>query len=205
VDTSSELIDLALDVVERHRKHLVDAPFNVQVGGLLQRLERIHCRSPLTVPTGTHLDLNGFGSVLVRVQAADDSFVLASDVAEALGWTALEAWKWARDEYRNDVERQRRADEDRDDGLLGWEHVSTLYDTGLILEAPDDGTLSGPAGALLRRHGDFLIAGSRVPNLSLASPRGSDYFRRLHGRGDGTGESSTGWRLRGPVVPTEDG
>lgn len=73
------------------------------------------------------------------------------------------------------VQDQRRADEERGDGLLGYEYMRDYVDLNLWFIADDPEAKPDAGGRRWSAYGDWLIANDRLPLLLACSPWGKEY------------------------------
>ncbi|MGX1711380.1 hypothetical protein ACWIFI_18870 [Streptomyces albidoflavus] len=162
-------------LVHRHYDHITDYTDEEQTNLIVAALERIHRVLPLKISSGLELDLAGFGSARVWFRSADEDYVLLSDVADQLGWHRAHAAKWAEAENRNAVQDQRRRDEERGDGRIGWEYLTDYIDLELCLAMDDEAANPDSTGRRWSHSGDWLISQNRLPWLLTNSPWGKEF------------------------------
>jgi hypothetical protein len=195
--TKQYFTGLGLLIATREADNFLEYDLGEQVEHARKALEKFHAHTPLCpVLDGTKLDLAGFGEVPVHFVAYDkngeeESYLLLGEVAKALGMPIWKASAWAALNRRYGIEEQRRADEERGDGRLGYEHLRDLVDLEMWFitddpEAKPDVTGRSPT------YSEWLIAQHRLPALLLVSPWAKEYMdntlpafgyamRKLHG------------------------
>src|SRR5262245_48358984 len=122
-------------VADRHDEQLLDYGPEEQAVTARETLERFHRTTPLMPVIGAVVDLPGFGEVQLRYDSTvtDDRYFLASDLAEALGWPLGRLHSQLELQCGYAVHDQRRKDEDRGDGRLGYDLLRGYLDLGLSL------------------------------------------------------------------------
>ncbi|MER7967966.1 hypothetical protein ABTX35_02945 [Streptomyces sp. NPDC096080] len=163
-------------VVARHDDHLLDYGPEEQIERVENAMERLDRFSPLTPAIGTDIDLAGFGEVPALYVSTTDVYVLLSDTSEQLGWFHPKAHAWAEVQHKFAVQDQRRTDEERGDGRLGWEHMRDFIDLDLLLSVDDPSAKPDGGGRRWSDSGDWLISKDRLPLLLLSSPWGKEFM-----------------------------
>ncbi|MDT0270279.1 hypothetical protein RM844_28870 [Streptomyces sp. DSM 44915] len=222
-DDVTDYLGFAGLVVARQVDHLLDEGPVQQTITVASRLARFAKTTLLTPISGKVRDLAGFGEAPVHYQHDDTDYLLLSEIAEALGWFLPRAHAWADTDHAWAVREQRRADEERGDGLLGYDLLRGLVDLGLTLALDDPEARPDGGGRRWSDAGDWLVADYRLPALLLVSPWGkefmdntSDHFgltlRKTYGdavgdlfRTDLTEEEALRKARRGPALDTPDG
>jgi hypothetical protein len=169
-------------VVAKHDALLINDGPEEQTARAVIALERIGAVKPLApLPAGTVIDLAGFGEAPIVYVTEDDSYLLLSDVAEALGWPLYKAHAWAQQEYGWAVQDQRDTDEERGDGRIGWECLFDYIDLRLDLFEPDPEHPERDADGIrrIKSAGDWLISQDRLPALLCSSPWGKEFLNNV--------------------------
>lgn len=157
-------------------EHLLNEGPKEQARRATAALTRFHARFPLTRVRYKVLDLAGFGEVSVVFESEAEPYVLIGDVARALGMPVHAACKWARQQQSWAIEDQRRADEDRGDGLLGWDYLSSLCDLRFEFIADDPEAKPDANGRRWSSYGEWLIARTKLTQLIAISPWGEEFM-----------------------------
>lgn len=170
-----EFDQLAASIVTANEHHLLnDGPAD-QIGRIIKALTKFNGHTPLAPVAGVRVDLAGFGTAPVRFAGPEDtSYLLLSEVADALGWPIWEACKWARRQFLFDVEAQREQDEE--DGTLGWECLRDLTDLGLWCNVDNPEAKPDGGGRRCSDYGDWLISDGRLMLAILDSPWGKEFM-----------------------------
>jgi hypothetical protein len=171
-----DLLRFAEQVTRRHRENLCnDGPVE-QAARALRALHRIHAVAPLSPVANTFIDLAGFGEAPVHFASGDDLYLLLSETADALGWPGHKAHAWAELQHSYAVADQRRIDEERGDGRLGWECMRDYIDLDLDLVVDDPEAKPDAGGGRWSHSGDWLICNNRLPLLLSSSPWGVEFM-----------------------------
>jgi hypothetical protein len=163
-------------VVARHDDHLLDYGPEEQAERVVKAMERLNGFSPLTPVIGTDIGLAGFGKVPALYVSTTDPYILLSDASEQLGWFHPRAHEWAEKRNAWAVQDQRRRDEERGDGRLGWDCLRDVIDLDLTLCVDDAEAKPDGGGRRWSFSGDWLISVDRVPDLLSSSPWGEEYM-----------------------------
>lgn len=163
-------------LVAKHDDHLLDYGPEEQAERVVKAVERLNGFSPLTPVIGTSIDLAGFGKVPALYTSTTDPYMLLSDISEQLGWFHPRACEWVEKQHGYAVQDQRRLDEERGDGLLGWECMRDYVDLGLSLCVDDPEAKPDAGGRRWSFSGDWLVSKDRIPALLSASPWGKEYM-----------------------------
>lgn len=166
----------AKQVVARHDDNLLDYGPDEQAERAVSAMERFNRIAELTPVIGTSIDLAGFGKVPVLYASTTDVYMLLSDISEQLGWFHPRACEWAEKRSTWATQDQRRIDEERGDGRLGWECMRDYVDLGLSLCVDDPEAKPDAGGRRWSFSGDWLIAKDRIPDLLSSSPWGKEYM-----------------------------
>ncbi|MDI5964824.1 hypothetical protein [Streptantibioticus silvisoli] len=177
---ASSIASFAAMVVDRAERHatLVDEGPDEQRIRVAQRITDFAKTTPLTPVYDTVIDLAGFGQARIHFRSEWDDYLLLAEGAESLGWPNHKAVAWARRQYLHAVEDQRELDEERGDGLLGYECMRDYLD--LRIDAIIDDPEAKPDGG--QQHsaaGDWLISRDRVFVMLLDSPWGKEFMSNV--------------------------
>lgn len=157
---------------------LLDYGPEEQAAKVTERLAQFDKRVPLIPVTSTIVQLGGFGAARVRFTSAADNYLVLSEVADAIGWPLQRAIEWAHKDYDQALREQRMLDEQREDGLLGWECMRGVIDLG-VWTVIDDPTAKPDAGGRCYAYGgDWLISHDRVPSLLMDTPMADAFLDR---------------------------
>ncbi|MFD3640675.1 hypothetical protein [Streptomyces griseus] len=167
-------------LVEKNDDRLFNDGPEKQVEHTLKALGRLDRIAPLALVTGTEVDLAGFGvapllfTATVRDRRVD--YMLLSDVADALGWFMPRAHEWAELEAGFALEDQRKEDEERGDGRIGWDLMRNYIrlDIDLIVDDPEAKPDAG--GKQWSSYSDWLISTDRLPALLSSSPWSKEFM-----------------------------
>lgn len=163
-------------VAQRHDEHFLDYGLDEQAEHVAKAMRRLNGFSPLTPVIGTDIDLAGFAKVPARYASTTDVYLLLSDISEQLGWFQPRAYDWADKGSAWATQDQRRIDEERGDGRLGWECMRDYIDLGLNLCVDDPEAKPDAGGHRWSVSGDWLISTDRIPDLLSSSPWGKEYM-----------------------------
>ncbi|KPC89871.1 hypothetical protein ADL27_38785, partial [Streptomyces sp. NRRL F-6602] len=136
--------------------NLLDYGPEEQTARVVAALERIGNVATLAPFRGGEVDLAGFGTASVVFVTRAESYVLLSDVAEQLGWFQPRAHEWAEQQHQFAVQDQRRDDEERGDGRLGWDRLLDFIDLDLRLTVDDPSAKPDAGGGRWSYSGDWL-------------------------------------------------
>lgn len=209
-------------------EHLLNDGPEEQLAEALRRFDRFTKTTPLEVVYGEPCGMAGFGEPIpIWFRSAEDSYFLLSDAAESIGWSLPRACEWAEREYGWAVQEQRRTDEDRGDGRLGYECMRDYFDTGLQFIFDDPEAKPDAGGRRWSDAGDWLISVDRKPLMLSCSNWGREYMNNvgdamsyafLHAFGDKLGPDGRAFfssdlteeeafrkAVRGPALDPEDG
>jgi hypothetical protein len=175
----SPFLGFAERLVAKNDDRLFNYGPDEQAAMVLRAMDRLNRISALTPVDDTDVDLAGFGTapMLYRAAGAEPvEYLLLSDVAEALGWFMPRAHKFAELMSGFDLEDQRREDEERGDGRLGWNRMRDYIrlDIDLIVDDPEakpDGN-----GKRWSDYSDWLVSRDRLPALLSASPWSKEFM-----------------------------
>lgn len=176
----STFIKFATELVAKNDDRLFNYGPDEQVGMVLKAMTRISRVAPLTPVIDTDIGLAGFGTAPVLYVAEDNDqrheYLLLSDVAEALGWFMPRAHNFAEKMAGFDLEEQRREDEERGDGRVGWNHMRyyVRLDVDLIVDDPEAKADAG--GKRWSDYSDWLVSRDVLPALLSASPWSREFM-----------------------------
>jgi hypothetical protein len=165
----------AMRVAEGHDAYLLDAGPEDQGPHAAGLLARFHRNTPLTLVTGTVIDLASFGEAPVHFRSADTEYLLLSEIAAPLDWPLYKAHTWAELQHSHALADQRREDEERGDGRLGWYYMRDYVDLGFFMTMPDPEAKPDAGGQRWSHAGDWLISRGRLPWLLACSPCGKKF------------------------------
>jgi hypothetical protein len=177
---NSTFHQFAKAIVARNDANLCDYSADEQVARAVEAMENFAVHAPLNAAVPGHMiDLAGFGSAPVHFENDGDKYLLLSEVAEALGMTPWAACKWAREQHLYAIEDQRGLDEERGDGLLGWECLANYCDLNLwfVMENPEAKPDAG--GGRWSDYGDWLISHDRLLALIADSPWSKEFMANM--------------------------
>lgn len=169
----------AEQVAAKHDDHLLNYGPEEQAATVVLRMDRLNRIAPLTPVSDTSIDLAGFGTAPLVYVANDGrepvEYLLLSDIAEALGWFMPRAHGFVEKMAGFDLEDQRRVDEERGDGRIGWDRMRDYIrlDVELVTEDPESKPDAG--GRRMSDFSDWLISRDRIPALLSASPWSKEF------------------------------
>ncbi|MFD9716686.1 hypothetical protein [Streptomyces sp. NPDC056500] len=175
----SPFLGFAEQLVAKNDGLLFNYGAEEQVAMVLRAVERLHRISPLTPIDDAVIDLAGFGEAPLVYRAAADEpveYLLLSDVAEALGWFMPRAHTFAEKMASLNLEDQRRTDEERGDGRLGWEWMRDYIRLDIDLVADDSEARPDVDGKRWSDYTDWLVSRDRLPALLTASPWSKEFM-----------------------------
>lgn len=176
-----------------HDANLLNYGPDEQESRVLEALNRFDTHHPLGVADpDTTIDLAGFGTAPIHYTHGANRYLLLSEVADALGMNFGRAMLWAEHQHDFDIRDQRRKDEERGDGRLGWEYMTSYIDLGMCLIADDPQASPDANGRRWSSGSDWLISNDRLPALILVSPWSKEFMdntlpafghamRKIHG------------------------
>lgn len=172
---SADFEKFAAAIVARNDDNLLDSGPEEQIANAVKALERFAATTPLRPAVAGHMiDLAGFGAAPVHFYGPEDNYLLLSEVSEALGMPIWEASEWVGQEHLWALESQRRIDEERGDGRLGWQCLRGYCDLrfSFTVHHADDYPHCKPDanGAKWTFYGDWLISHDRLLAFIGASP-----------------------------------
>lgn len=161
---------------DRNGERLMNSGPEEQIPYVTEQLAAFAKTTPLVPVIGTDIDLAGFGTVPAHFMYGETRFMLLSEIAEELGWPIQKAVKWADSQYDYALRDQRRADEERGDGRLGYEYMRDYVDLGVdgLIDDPEANPDGG--GQRWSNTGDWLISSGRLPWLLSCSPWGKEFM-----------------------------
>lgn len=166
---------LAIAIVAANDNNLLEYGPEEQVAHAVKALEHFAKTTPLTPVDDTVIDLAGFGEAAVHFASSDSRYLLLSEVAGQLGMPVWKACDWAELQHRFAVQDQRRADEERGDGRLGYEHLRDYVDLRFMFTAEDPEAKPDAGGRRCSSYGDWLICNDRLPLFLACSPWGKEF------------------------------
>jgi hypothetical protein len=176
----STFTKFATELVAKNDDRLFNYGPDEQVGRVLKAVTRIHRVAPLTPVINTDIDLAGFGKAPVLFVAEDNDqrheYLLLSDVAETLGWFMPRAHDFAEKMASFDLEEQRREDEERGDGRLGWNHMRYYIPLDIDLVVDDPEAKPDAGGKRWSDYSDWLVSRDVLPALLSASPWSREFM-----------------------------
>jgi hypothetical protein len=164
-------------IVHRHDHQLFNYGPEEQIAYGVEALTHFAKTTPLRPAYGKYIDLAGFGQADIVYESDHDEYLLLSDVAAQLGVPVWKACEWARQDHLWAVEDQRRLDEERGDGRLGYECLRSLVDLRVHFiewDVPD--AKPDAQGQRWEDFGEWLIARDRLPAFILASPWAKEFM-----------------------------
>lgn len=175
----SPFLGFAERLVAKNDDRLFNYGPGEQTPMIVRAMERLHRISPLTPADDTVIDLAGFGEAPLLYRTADDEpveYLLLSDVAEALGWFMPRAHAFAEKMASFDLEDQRRTDEERGDGRLGWDRMRDYIRLDIDLISDDPEAKPDANGKHWTDYTDWLVSRDRLPALLTASPWSKEFM-----------------------------
>lgn len=164
-------------IVHRHDDQLFNYGTDEQTTRGIEALTHFAKTTPIRPVAGRYVDLAGFGQADIVYESDTDEYHLLSDVAAQLGVPIWKACAWARQDHLWAVEDQRRVDEERGDGRLGYECLRSLVDLRLdFIEHDVPDAQPDASGQRWEDFGEWLIARDRLPAFILASPWAKEYM-----------------------------
>ncbi|GAA0347766.1 hypothetical protein NE235_10630 [Actinoallomurus spadix] len=180
--TTTAFENFARTIVERNADHLLNDGPDEQTARAVHNLWKFSETTPILPVYGVAVDLAGFGEAPAYFAgAADDGelYLLLSEVAEQLGMPPWKACAWARQQHLWAIEDQRREDEERGDGRLGYDCLRDLVNLGFDFIADDPEAKPDATGRRWSSYGDWLIAQGRLPALLSVSPWGREFIDNI--------------------------
>lgn len=163
-------------VVQRHKDHLLDYSPEEMTARVAENLAHFVKTTPLNPVTNLVGDFAGFCTVPYYFASSEDPYWLLSDGAAGLGWPIHQAVAWAEKQYDHALRDQRRIDEERGDGRLGYECLRDYLDLGICAVVDDPEANPDAGGRRWSFSGDWLISRDRIPAFLSDSPWGSEYM-----------------------------
>jgi hypothetical protein len=165
---------------------LLNEGSEVQEARIVSKLKRFTQGTPLTRAKDLEQDL-GRGVVDVHFCHGDTRYMLLSEIATAVDWPIQTAAKWAEMEHEFALRDQRDADEERGDGLLGWDHMRDYVDLGVEGVIDDPEAKPDADGKRWSHTGDWLISHHRLQYLLMLvdlhhEQKPATMLRRIGGR-----------------------
>lgn len=176
----SPFLGFAERLVAKYDDHLLNCGPEEQTSMVLRAMDRLNRIAPLTPVLDTDVDLAGFGKAPMLYTAAYGDraidYLLLSDVAEALGWFMPRAHKFAELMAGFDLEDQRREDEERGDGRIGWNRMRDYIRLELELVVEDPERKPDAGGRRMADFSDWLVSSDRLPGILSASPWSKEFM-----------------------------
>ncbi|NMI57093.1 MULTISPECIES: hypothetical protein [unclassified Streptomyces] len=176
----SPFLGFAEQLVAKYDAHLLNCGPEEQTAMVLRAMERLNGIAALTPVEDTEVDLAGFGKAPMLYTASYGNraaeYLLLSDVAEALGWFMPRAHRFAEKMAGFDLEDQRREDEERGDGRLGWNRMRDYIRLDLELIIDDPKSKPDAGGRRMSDFSDWLVSRDRLPALLSASPWSKEFM-----------------------------
>lgn len=181
-DTARDLIfeEFAKLLAKRNDDRLFNYGPDEQTERITKALLRIDQVAPLIPLTDSDIDLAGFGTApLIFTATLDDrgvDYLLLSHIADELGWFMPRAHEWAELQAGFALEDQRRDDEERGDGRLGWDRMRDYVRLDIDLIVDDPEAKPDGQGQQWSDYSDWLISRDRLPALLSASPWSKEFM-----------------------------
>lgn len=167
-------------LVAKHDNNLLNYGPEEQTAMVVRAMERLNGIAALVPVDDTDVDLAGFGKAPMLYTAYHGNravdYLLLSDVADALGWFMPRAHKFAELMAGFDLEDQRREDEERGDGRLGWSRMRDYIRLDLELIVDDPESKPDAGGRRMSDFTDWLVSRDRLPALLSASPWSKEFM-----------------------------
>ncbi|MEV4181684.1 hypothetical protein AB0J28_09575 [Streptosporangium canum] len=163
-------------IVTSNDEYLFNDGPEEQIARAVAALEKFSTTTPLRRVDGRWVDLAGFGDAPIHFEAADDRYLLLSQVAEQLGVPIWDACKWAEHEHQWAIRDQRDQDEERGDGLLGYDCLRNFVDLKLDFVQDNPEAKPDANGKRWSDYGDWLISHDRLPAFIMVSPWGREFM-----------------------------
>lgn len=173
---NSPYTPFAEQVVARHDDHLLDYGPDEQTKQVTDRLEHFAKTTPLTPLTGKVVGFAGFCTVPLHFDGPTDKYWLLSEGAEGVGWPIHKAIAWVEKEYDHAVREQRRMDEERGDGRLGYDLMRDYVDLGVCATVEDPEANPDAGGHRWSYSGDWLVSCDRISAFLASSPWGKEFM-----------------------------
>lgn len=179
-DRRSPFQRFAEQLVAKHDDHLLNCGPEEQTAMVLRAMGRLNRIAALTPVLDMDVDLAGFGKAPMLYTADYGNrtveYLLLSDVAEALGWFMPRAHRFAEQMAGFDLEDQRREDEERGDGRIGWNRMRDYIRLDLELIIDDPTSKPDAGGRRMSDYSDWLVSRDRLPALLSASPWSKEFM-----------------------------
>lgn len=166
----------AAAIVTRNDDNLLNDGPKEQTVRAVEALEKFAQTTPLRRVTDVVVDLAGFGEAPIHFDSADDSYLLLSEVGEQLGMPIWTACEWAAQEHLWAIRDQRDQDEERGDGLLGYDCLRNFIDLEFDFIQDNPEAKPDADGKRWSSYGDWLISYDRLPTFILVSPWGREFM-----------------------------
>jgi hypothetical protein len=146
-----------------------------QLAEALKRFDKFTAHTPLEPCFGS-INLFGFGQVSTRFRSNEDEYFFLSEAAESMGWSPTRAFAWADSEVDFVTREQRWADEERGDGLLGWDGMRDYFNLGLEFIHDDPEAKPDADDRRWGHGGEFLISTDRIMAMLSSSNWGKEFM-----------------------------
>lgn len=156
-------------------EHLLNYGPEEQLENALKQYDGFVKNTPLE-PALKRQHLFGFGEVAVRWESENDSYFLLSDAAASLGWPLWKACKWADLQLDFAVREQRQMDEEKGDGVLGYELMRDYVDLRLDFIFDDPEAKPDANGRRWSDAGEWLISTDRVMAMMSSCNWGKEFM-----------------------------
>lgn len=166
----------AVQLVAKHDEHLLDYGPDEQIKRVNEALEHFAKTTPLMPLTDKVVDFAGFCTVPLHFDGPTDKYWLLSEGAAGVGWPIHKAVAWAEQQYDHALRDQRRLDEERGDGRLGWECMRDYLDLGICAIVDDPEANPDAGGKRWSYSGDWLVSCDRIPSFLASSPWSKEYM-----------------------------
>lgn len=173
---NTSLQEFAEHVVARHDEHLLDHGPDEQIKQVTEKLKHFAKTTPLVHLTGKVVDFAGFCEVPLHFDGPTDKYWLLSDGAAGTGWPIHKAVAWAEKAFGYAVEEQRRMDEERGDGRLGYDLMRDYLDLGVNAIVDDPEAKPDAGGHRWSHSGDWLISCDRISDFLASGPWGKEFM-----------------------------
>lgn len=151
----------------REGERLLNCGPQEQVDYVASKIQRFDKSTPLTRVKDMEENLDNRGAVPVHFMHGETRYLLLSEIAEAVDWPIQTAVKWATQEAEFALRDQREADEERGDGLLGYDCMRDYIDLGVDSFIDDPEAKPDGGGQRWSQTGDWLISHRRLEYLLM--------------------------------------
>lgn len=146
-----------------------------QLANALKRYDAFVAKTPLE-PCLKRQHLFGFGEVAVRWESEEDSYFLLSEAAASLGWFLPKACAWADKEYDFAVSEQREMDEEKGEGLLGYELMRDYINLRIDYTLDDPEANPDAGGRRWSMASEWLISTDRILAMMSSCNWGKEFM-----------------------------